>query len=547
MFAILVSALGVYQSVAVPNANEDVELAHSQEIQGDMVELRNAVRRSASAGTGDTVGLRLGVNYPPRTLGLNPSSGSGTFRTTGPAAVVVANAQSDAADVGDVWNGTNRTYTTRAVAFTPEYNYYREAGTTRIEGTVAYNDFGDDGAVPLSGQRLVDGREITLVTLEGDLATSQATSLAVDVEPVSVSRSTVGVRNTSDPINVTVPTRVPEEVWVTDLLAGQLDDPGATTCADTRTDDPTDDDTDGAYVAQCVYDDSTTPANLTLTLEPGTTYRFDVARVSVGPSDEPEPTPEYITVVSGDGQSVPEGGTREVVFEVRDEYDNPVPDAELDVGLSPITQGSVSVNGRENATLSDVTTNDDGELVVTYDAPGEISSSPVSVDIRTTLADGFDGYDESGPGNATADIRVINASKINRTTTAFNPEIGLVLESTTFESGTTNLDITFNNTGSEGREITGIRYAFFFGESQNNNRAISPYAVLQSPNRNLTLSGSTESVSIVVPPGANRTLEFDVEIRNRSQEEIEQGDYFVFSVLIDGERRETYFVAPTAE
>ena len=566
VFGILVTALGVYQSVAVPNANEDVELKHNQEVQGDMIDLRNDIRRSASQGTGTSTTLNLGASYPPRIIATNPGSGAGSFRVEDSGQVFVRDASSPDDDVGDFWDGSDKDYETSAVVFSPNYNYFRNAPETRIEGATVYNSFEDGDPIPLSGQNVVDGREISLVTLEGDLSRSQATALSVDVDPVSVDESTVTLEadGSDDLVNVTIPTRGTESLWTEQLLSGQFDGSSASECSSIT---PSDGDEDDGYIKCYEWDDSGSPNLLTLTMEPGTTYELKVARVRVGSASNADRTPAYVTVSQGDGISVPGDGTREIVVEARDEYDNPIPNAELDVRLDPSenTDGEISVNGQTSGDeITGVQTNEDGELTISYTAPGDLDSSPVDVSVQTKLS-GATNYVNNDPRTAPADLQVINASKIDRTEPAFNPEDGVIYKSAVFDSDPAAcggggggggpacvLRVTFENTGSTDRTFTEGRYTFFVEGGQGAAPAsVDGRATIQtSPPTELVLLDDTKPLNkqITIEDGTTETVEFKIEAEDNNGNleplDISEGDYFVISFIVDGEVRRTYFIAP---
>ena len=68
--------------------------------------------------------------------------------------------------------GVEKEYAATALTYEPNYNEYREAPTTVYEHTVLANRFEEaDGTdLLLSNQTFTDGRDITLVTLDGSLS-----------------------------------------------------------------------------------------------------------------------------------------------------------------------------------------------------------------------------------------------------------------------------------------------------------------------------------------------------------------------------------------
>jgi len=555
VFGILVTALGVYQSVAVPNANEDVELKHNQEVQGDMIDLRNDIRRSASQGTGTSTTLNLGASYPPRIIATNPGSGAGSFRVDDSGQIFVRDASSPDDDVGDFWDGSDKDYDTSSVVFSPNYNYFRNAPETRIEGATVYNSFEDGDPIPLSGQNVVDGREISLVTLEGDLSRSQATALSVDVDPVSVDESTVTLEadGSDDFVNVTIPTRGTESLWTEQLLSGQFDGPSASECSSIT---PSDGDEDDGYIKCYEWDDSGSPNLLTLTMEPGTTYELKVARVRVGSTSAGQQSPEYIAITDGDGITIPEDGRRDIVLEVRDRYDNPIANTKVNVSLN-VSKGELIAAGQSGRTLTNVPTNDDGKLILTYEAPADTDTSPLPVGIETSIVGEPDvDYDDSAPENATAEVRVINASKIDRSAPLFNSPSGLRIKSATIGDAncqglgagkSCEVDLTLETSG-EDISINKFRYVFYSADSQGFSGDDSPAFVRLtsvSPPEDYDVSGEFVAVpgSPTADPETTLTLEFYED--NNQGLEVKETDFFVISVITDEGVRETFFVSPT--
>ncbi|MFB6126636.1 MAG: hypothetical protein ABEJ79_04980 [Halolamina sp.] len=216
------------------------------------------------------------------------------------------------------------------------------------ENTVVHND--QSGAtVPATDQRLLDGNELTLVTVDGNLSESGVTSRTVDVEPTSAASNVVRLRNDTSNVSVTVPTRLSESAW-RDLLAGEL--------------------ADGHLLGIDYADGPGEFSLLTLRLEPGVTYRLRMAEVAVGTgASEPEPT--YLRKQRGDGATVTENTGQTLTVEVRDEYDNPAESGTVNVTLD----GPGSLNAPGEPTLTNVSVGEDGEVELDYEAPENVNSA----------------------------------------------------------------------------------------------------------------------------------------------------------------------------
>lgn len=360
LFGILVISLALVQAVLVPQANADVEFSHSQTVQGQLQELRTGVLRTAATGSSYPATVDLGVRYPNRMLFVNPGPASGTLRTVDGGPIEVANARPLNTEAADYWNnsGRPRRFDTVAVQYTPSYNVYDDAPTTVLESSVLYNRF-EGTNLTVTGQRFVDGRTITLVALDGSLAASSSSSTTVTPRATSPVQRTVAFTEKSSPIEITVPMRL-TNAEVATLLDSEFDDPA-------DADEPT------KYVQgiDCSNAGVNTPCGeLTLTFEPGVTYEVRLGEVGLGSSSQ-RPDAAYLVDVAGDGTSVPEGGSTQLVVEVRDRYNNPVSGQTLNASVS-------SPGGTPDASLDSTTkgpTDADGRVAFRFDAPDELNTN----------------------------------------------------------------------------------------------------------------------------------------------------------------------------
>ncbi len=379
LFAVLVLSFTTYQAAVVPDQNREVEFDHSQRVQGQFQELRNAVVSMAGGGGQRSTAVQLGTRYPSRAVAMNPPPPAGTLRTAGTADprvnVSISNAVADG-ETGDVWNGTARNYTTGAVVYEPGYNVYRTAPSTVYEQTVLYNSF-DGRDLSLTSQTFVDGDELSLIALNGSLTRTSSGAASVDARPVSAGERTIRVTGTaSEPITVTVPTRLANETW-TELLRPEYDDEGG------RIDRQFYEDVPGES-----YD------RLHLRLVPGD-YRLRLTKVGVGTGVTDEPA-TYLTDATDGSTTVRRGETVDVTVEARDDYNNPVRDVTVNASAEA---GSVSP--------ATGTTGEDGRATVTYDAGG-VDPGTYDMNVSLSAIDGsFDG--ETGE-NVTVPVRVTASS-----------------------------------------------------------------------------------------------------------------------------------------
>lgn len=381
LFGALIVALASYQAFVVPQQNEQVEFSHSQTVQNQLLDLRNAVGSMTGEAAPRSVAVTLGTAYPPRIVAMNPGPPTGSLRTAGTTdpdvAFEVANARA-AGETGDFWTGSDvRVYGTGSVVYRPNYNVYEGAPTTRLANSVLVNEF-PGSSVARSGQTLVDGNRVTLVAVNGSLGRTRAGAVSVDVRPVSASTRTVSVTNPDpgSPVTLRVPTRLDRETWLS-LLDDQMGTP------------------DGHVQSVDVVDVAGSPVDtLVVELEPGENYTLAMAKVGVG-SGVGDENRSYLTDVAGNGSTVTTDGRANVVVEVRDRFNNPV--AGVTLQASP-SDGSLTAIER--------TTDADGRATFTLNAPASTGPVDVNVSFSGNPAAAGPDFDSETVSNATVTVLV---------------------------------------------------------------------------------------------------------------------------------------------
>jgi hypothetical protein len=324
VFGLLVSLLAIVQTQAVPNANAEIEVKHSQSVQGDIADLQSAVSRTGTFGGTESVTVETGMTYPSRLVLFNPPAVQGTLASGGAGNVSLENFSAERADT-DSYIGTNPNFTTHAVSYRVDYNRYTDQPETRYEYGVVANQY-DDATRIESGGGPVSGRFITLTMLRGGLQESQVRPASVTTYPVSAPAQRVTVESPDDrPANLTIATGLSDEVWVSKILRDQLDtnatagtnvtDCGSLNGGSTNAvADPVED--DGRFVVGCSYRTVANGSNeLTIRFEQNQSYRLGMSKVAFSAAAEPTDA-TYVTDVSP--------SANELVVEVRDRFNNPV-------------------------------------------------------------------------------------------------------------------------------------------------------------------------------------------------------------------------------
>lgn len=210
LFAVLIILFALYQGFLIPAQNREVEFNHNQQVQGDMVDVRNAILSTRATGQDGYATVRLGTEYPARLVGINPSPPSGSLSTTAQRPIVVEAGGSDVTDA--VCPGTGAG--TRMLQYNPTYAEYGGAGTLRYDNSLLYHNF-TDGAFLLTDQRLVQGDTVSIVPLNRSYNAGGSQTVSVEPRAGLVDSST-----RTDP-TITLPTRLSETRWE-DALAGEV-------------------------------------------------------------------------------------------------------------------------------------------------------------------------------------------------------------------------------------------------------------------------------------------------------------------------------------
>jgi len=441
LFGVLIIAFSSYQAFAVPEQNQEVEFNHNQQVQTQLQDLRNAIVSVPGQPSRQAVSVQLGTRYPSRLVATNPGPPSGLLYTDGTSNesqnLTIRNAEARTPETADYWDGTTpRHYNTGAIAYKPEYNVYGEAPETVYEHSVVYNQF-REGNITLSEQTMVDGRDITLVTLNGSMSRSTSDSVTVDVEPKSQSSRTVRVTNTTATSNVSVSflSRLPEEEWRV-ILEDEIDpNPG--------------DKGNEQYVASVTGAEGPGSLyNITIVFERDTTYRLKMAKAGVGSGDTDE-SEAYLTTVGSEEITVARGNSKEIVLEVRDAYNNPV--------------SGIEVNGSDDAgALATSTESSDSDGQVTFEYNTD-SNTPVATNqVNFSLQSLDSSFDGETPKNVSVSVEV-TAGSGNGGNSGNNEEIGLAYNNNALALDNDDRDeipggikYTFTNTHDQQVEITDI-------------------------------------------------------------------------------------------
>lgn len=407
VFGLVVMLVSLLQVQAIPNANEEVEFEHSQQVRGDFSDLQVAMDEAVDSGRSQSASVQMGVDYPSRLLFYNPPSKSGTLRTTERETMRISNVESSTdAEVFFSHSGGSVAYETRSLVYSIGYNELQNSPSDVREPAVTYRR--ENGVPLVSDTTLVEGRTINLVAIGGELDTGGGTSEKVEAKPISAPAKTYTIRDRNGPVTIEVPTQLSEPTWK-ELLADQMGPRG--------------------YVDSV----SVTSGTLTVELQQNTQYTLRTSKVGFGQSAAAEPA--YMVPVASEAADV-------ASVEVRDKFNNPVTGVTLNVEFQDET-------GAELASTQ-VTTSTDGRASI--ERP---DSGPGSNAVQVEFYQQFDDV----PGFST----------LESVTTSFGDDV--VLTDATGSSGSDTIELELRNpggkrniesvqahyiTGYEGITITGV-------------------------------------------------------------------------------------------
>ena len=370
IIAFVTLAMGMYATQVVPADNHEQEVTHSRAVQEDLQQFERAALSASMTGNQEPVTVQLGMHYDSRLLGMNPPPVTGYLSTSDPHPIVVENAEAVDPHAADFWDGSAHRFDTVLVSYDAEYTRYRNGPIVYYEHSLLVSDFGGDQVVR-SDQSLVDGRQINLATLTGNVSEASAERASFTFTPVSGAPRTISLTDDAGPITLRLPTRASRTSWEEALQ-------------DQRTGA-------GGHVQSIGYTTRSGRPNLaTIRLEPGVTYNARIGRATIGRSSS-SPAPAYVKLADRPESTIDYNASTTFGVEVRDRFNTPVSGVDL---TAHVTSGPGSASLVPGETLAD------GTVDVVYEAPSSGSSTKVAT-ITVAVA-----------GSSTGEKRVSKAIKV---------------------------------------------------------------------------------------------------------------------------------------
>jgi hypothetical protein len=350
--AIIFLAAAQYQTNVVPEQERQQEADHFTEVTNDMSNLRSQMISASSNGQRQTQELSTGMDYG--VLGLNQPPVPGVFlHLDSPQPIEIHNATNNQAAEA-FWDGDRvRSYETGFVGYRVDYNRFSGAGELYIEHGFMYQDTvpgitpreykfdvsASNDVPPLriveeSDQPIIDGRTITLYTVQdglqdSDLTSSGISDTTVELNPTSpraggtMNAITVTDKDSDSPIRIVLPTRLPASEW-RDILRDEMYDPSNDSSGYIKHINESD---NAQYIT--AQDNA-----IEIVMKEGETYNLRLSLINIQTINQRTPTvgteAEYVAI-ENPVANVREESTILLSAEARDKYNNGVIGQEVQV------------------------------------------------------------------------------------------------------------------------------------------------------------------------------------------------------------------------
>lgn len=203
LFGLAVIAFSGYQATQVPQQNAETEFQHYEDVQNDLIVVRNSISRAGQTDTPQFESVRLGTSYRNRVLALNPPDVRGTLRTSDSYNITIE----------DVGSTESENVSTRFLEYRNGYNELN-IGKIYYENSVVYLDERDDGGgfAVIENQNLVtDNGSVRVTALQNDYEKSGVGRASIELYPVEEADD---LSKFDTNISISIPTRLSgSEYW----------------------------------------------------------------------------------------------------------------------------------------------------------------------------------------------------------------------------------------------------------------------------------------------------------------------------------------------
>lgn len=212
LFGLLVMLLAMYQAQIVPQQSAQAEFQHNQEVQNDLIELRNSISTAGQADRPTFTRINLGPTYETRVVGINPAPAAGTLRTSESYNITISNRTA----------AYDKNVSTRFLEYEPRYNELT-TGSIWYEHSVLYVDERDERAVQILQNQNIkknESEKVRLTALQNEFESSGTQRTKIELFPTeSVNESDIPTGE----LDIIIPTRLNKSEYWADHLGNSVE------------------------------------------------------------------------------------------------------------------------------------------------------------------------------------------------------------------------------------------------------------------------------------------------------------------------------------
>jgi hypothetical protein len=382
-FIILVGILSLgyytYLTESAPIEKQQNEVDHFGDVSSDLIQFRDNIVEASESGSTTSQSLELGRDYntilpvPPE----EPIVGQISVKEYD-SPIKIYNA-SGLGGAKNYWPGTTKPcetpkhcYSSSYIKYTPHYKYYLDHPETYYENSIMYDNYGGQ-RISKTGQSLVNGRDIKITTIKGDINISNSDLTNTQIVPVSAPSQEIQITDRDEPVKIQVPTNIPVQKWRQDLLNNQL-----------------------STNSQNGYIKSISEINesvIEIEMIQGETYTLELSKLYLTTQTSsqtiPSQKPSYVSWTGSENVEIEEDSTERIPTQVRDKYNNPVSGVPVEVyardqeGDCVGSFQSANTQGCSNSAFQPGTkqSGEDGRAIFFYESPEVQTNKRISIRI----------------------------------------------------------------------------------------------------------------------------------------------------------------------
>ena len=360
IFALIILVFTIYQADVVPAQNKEVEFRHSQEVEGDMSRLNDAIQQASASGVPQSITIDTGAQYPDRALAINPGTPIGTLQTETNQTFPVGGVNVHGSAYWDGKKSSNN-FSTKSLTYTVNYNQLQQDPSFTIDQGLLTKSYGNGQSLPVDAESpFISNRQINLYLIGGDYQESAATA-GPTAKPISTSTEYLQFESSGQsefPVARGLTKAECEDRW--ERIYG----PGFSSAGGNHPNSFVECKGNGEHVMK---------------LKPNKDFTIRITKVGFGDISGLSTSPkEVVPTEETTGSNTPTaklnatvGEERSFTVLVRDEYGNPVSGA--------------TVNATPSADLDPApnTTNDQGKATFGYTPPSSAAGSVQTIEVSS--------------------------------------------------------------------------------------------------------------------------------------------------------------------